>query len=630
MAIETPPSITPAPLPAPQRGDRITFSNRVDAFVTWLTLAVTQFAAVALNVAANATEAMGFATAAQAARDLAEDYRDAAAASALASSNSAASIALTANSTSSVVLGTGTKVFTVPAGKPFQAGAPVRASSAADLTRKMDGTIVSYSGTTLTTTMASFTGSGTAADWAITVTGATGAQGATGGVNGGSLTDSLNEKRGVDTPAATTLDIWGSGGNNFTLTGTTTITGFAAAPQAGARRRLLAAADTPLTDGANFIIKGGSITLAPGDEVEVVAETTTKFRLTVFRYNGEASKANALFTNVIQLTATGSFTAKKTGWHQVILTGSGGQGGMVMASTQGAATGAGAGGYASKIVWLFAGQTVSYTRGTGAAAATLSAVGLRDGTDGGVSMATGPGLALVANGGTGGKASNTAGAALAGGVGGTASGGDVNVKGGDGGSIALNAWKAGTWLATGGGAVGIQGIGYSAGTAYTFDSGVGSSAYAASGGAGVGGASGDALGTSASPAASGGGGAGGASPAGGPSSAGGPNYAGVAAGAVAVWGLAVMNATGGGQGGNDTNIWTSIYGGGSAGVRSAMNISGSAGAFAGSGGFAYSGTPSRNLNGGAYGGGGGGLSMQASSGSATVGAADGGTLIVYF
>lgn len=629
MAIETPPTITPAPLPAPQRGDRATFSNRVDAFVTWLTLAVSQFAAVALNVAANATEAMGFATAAQAARDLAEGYRDAAAASALAASNSAASIALTANSTSSVVLGTGTKVFTVPAGKPFQPGAPVRASSAADLTKKMDGTIVSYSGTTLTTTMTSFTGSGTAADWAITVTGAPGATGATGGVNGGSLTDSLNEKRGVDTPAAGTLDIWGSGGNNFTLTGTTTITGFAAAPQAGARRRLLAAAATPLTDGANFIIKGGSLTLSPGDEVDVVAETTTKFRLTVHKGNGEASKNAAAFTRMVQLTSSGTFTAKKTGWHQLIMTGAAGQGGIVMSASQGAATGGGAGGYTEKMVFLFAGQALSYTKGGGVAAFTQTGVGVRNGLGGGVSMLTGPGVAMMANGGTGGAASNVAGAAVAGGVGGTASGGDVNVKGGDGGAIAAAAWIAGTWVATGGGAVGVQGIGYSAGNADT-SIGTGAGVYAASGGAGVGGASGFASSNGATPGSSGGGGAGGASPdATGTTGNPGPNYAGSITGAVATWGPALANATGAGQTANAVASWALNPGGGSAGVRSAMNVGGTAGAFAGSGGLAFSGAL-QNLGGGPFGGGGGGVANQASSGSSIVGAADGGTLFIYY
>lgn len=52
----TPPTLTPAP-PAPQRQVKATFSDRVDAFVTWLVAAVAQFAALALNVFNNAKEA---------------------------------------------------------------------------------------------------------------------------------------------------------------------------------------------------------------------------------------------------------------------------------------------------------------------------------------------------------------------------------------------------------------------------------------------------------------------------------------------------------------------------------------------------------------------------------------------
>jgi hypothetical protein len=477
--------------------------------------------------------------------------------------------------------------------------------------------------------MTSFTGSGSVNDWLITVTGAQGAQGNTGGVNGGSLTDSLNEKRGVDTPAAGTLDIWGAGGNNFTLTGVVPIIGFAAAPQAGARRRLLAGAATPLTDSANFIIKGGSLTLAPGDEVEVVAETTTKFRLTVFRYSGEASKATANFTSMMKLTSSGTFTAKKTGWHDVRVTGAAGQGGIGMASTAIAASGAGAGGYAQKMVWLFAGQTLSYTRGLGAAAYSQVGVGVRNGPDGGISMVTGPGVAIVVNGGGGGKASNVVGTAVPGGIGGTASGGDINVQGGNGGDIAAASWIAATWVASGGGAVGVQGTSYSAGSPTTSTGS--SSNYAATGGAGVGGGSGSAATSGATPAASGGGGAGGPSvntvgiTGGDP----GPNYAGQNTGAVATWGFALENATGAGQTGNSVATWAPNPGGGSAGVRAAMSIAGTAGAFAGSGGLAFSGAL-QNLGGGLYGGGVGGVANQASSGTSIVGAADGGAMFVFF
>lgn len=90
MAIETPPSMTPVPTPAPQRGDRATFSDRVDAFVTWLVLAVTEFSLLAANVWNNATEALGFATTAL-------NSAAAASASAVDAAASAAAAAVTAN-----------------------------------------------------------------------------------------------------------------------------------------------------------------------------------------------------------------------------------------------------------------------------------------------------------------------------------------------------------------------------------------------------------------------------------------------------------------------------------------------------------------------------------------------------
>ncbi|MDQ1834668.1 hypothetical protein [Massilia scottii] len=64
MAVVTPPTITPAPTPAIQRGDRTTFSARVDAFITWLIAAVAQFGSVATNVFNNATDAAASASSA--------------------------------------------------------------------------------------------------------------------------------------------------------------------------------------------------------------------------------------------------------------------------------------------------------------------------------------------------------------------------------------------------------------------------------------------------------------------------------------------------------------------------------------------------------------------------------------
>lgn len=68
-------------------------------------------------------------------------------------------------SSSSVLIGTGTKVFTVPAGVHILAGNSATAVSGVN---SMTGTVTSYVGTTLTMSMTSVVGSGTLASWTIT------------------------------------------------------------------------------------------------------------------------------------------------------------------------------------------------------------------------------------------------------------------------------------------------------------------------------------------------------------------------------------------------------------------------------------------------------------------------------
>lgn len=98
MAIETPPSITPVPLPAPQRGDRTTFSDRVDDFVTWLSdPAIPDFQALADNVEHNAGEALAYATNSAASAVASDASADAAALSAAGAAASETGAALAAN-----------------------------------------------------------------------------------------------------------------------------------------------------------------------------------------------------------------------------------------------------------------------------------------------------------------------------------------------------------------------------------------------------------------------------------------------------------------------------------------------------------------------------------------------------
>jgi hypothetical protein len=100
------------------------------------------------------------------------------AASAAAAANSAAT--LTATSTTSTLIGTGSKTFTTQSGKQFQAGQTLKIVSQANSNNYMTGTVTSYSTTSLVFDVALVGGSGTFADWNISVSGIQGATGAAG------------------------------------------------------------------------------------------------------------------------------------------------------------------------------------------------------------------------------------------------------------------------------------------------------------------------------------------------------------------------------------------------------------------------------------------------------------------
>ncbi|WP_247776984.1 hypothetical protein [Bradyrhizobium sp. CW1] len=77
-------------------------------------------------------------------------------------------------STTSLVIGTGSKAFTTQSGLAYTNGARVRASSAANTSNWMEG-LATYSGTTLTIAVDKINGSGTFADWNLNVVGQPGA-----------------------------------------------------------------------------------------------------------------------------------------------------------------------------------------------------------------------------------------------------------------------------------------------------------------------------------------------------------------------------------------------------------------------------------------------------------------------
>lgn len=215
-------------------------------------------------------------------------------------------------SVTSNIIGTGAKTFTVSAGKSFQAGMYlVIADTAAPSTNSMFAQITSYSGTTLVVNVLSIVGSGTKTAWVISMTSAGGATlGANTFTGHQTMTtgDSFNES--ISTLASSaTPDIWSAQSNIINYTGTVTATGFAAAPQAGVRRTLICAAACSFTAGANMLIDGGaSFTAAAGDTVEVVAVTTTQFRLKIMRADGGAVVPDSKIISINATVATNALT----------------------------------------------------------------------------------------------------------------------------------------------------------------------------------------------------------------------------------------------------------------------------------------------------------------------------------
>jgi hypothetical protein len=201
-------------------------------------------------------------------------------------------LATTTTSSSSVLIGTGSKTFTIPAGLGFVIGQSLTISSTASPANRMYGQVTSYSGTTLVVNVTIIGGSGTLAAWTIAlaaeILGATlGANAFTGHqtmATGAALNESISTLASSATP-----DIWSAQSNVINYTGTVTAIGFAAAPQAGVRRTLILAGAASFTAGPNMLIDGVvSFTGAAGDVVEVIAVTTTQFRLKIMRADGTA------------------------------------------------------------------------------------------------------------------------------------------------------------------------------------------------------------------------------------------------------------------------------------------------------------------------------------------------------
>lgn len=104
---------------------------------------------------------------------------------------------------------------------------------------------------------------------------------------------SIIEAEGADVASAATTNIWATDGNTRHITGTTTITSFGTAPQAGAWQKVIFDGVLTLTHSANLNLPGAAnITTAAGDFAFVYADTTTQFDVLYFRADGTAVVAS--------------------------------------------------------------------------------------------------------------------------------------------------------------------------------------------------------------------------------------------------------------------------------------------------------------------------------------------------
>ena len=174
-------------------------------------------------------------------------------------------------------------------GKSFLPGYYVMITdTSAPATNNMFGMVTSYNSTNgvAVVNVTAKNGSGTISAWTIV---AASQSGVTLGSN--TFTGFQNFSRATVASAATTADIWNALGNQINFTGTATVTGFPAAPQAGASRKLICAGACSFTAGANMLIdgvsSGNTVTCATNDIIYVEAVSTTQFRLTRIRYLGK-------------------------------------------------------------------------------------------------------------------------------------------------------------------------------------------------------------------------------------------------------------------------------------------------------------------------------------------------------
>ena len=169
-----------------------------------------------------------------------------------------------ATSTTSLTISAASKTLTIQTGKSIVVGMTVKIASTASPTNWMLGDVTAYtSGTgSLTVNVVLTNGSGTFADWTVSLSGSVPATVATTGSN--TYTGVQNEFHGADIASAATINLTTATGNLVDVTGTTTITAITLAD--GYERTVRFTGVLTLTNGASLVLPSGAdITTAAGD-----------------------------------------------------------------------------------------------------------------------------------------------------------------------------------------------------------------------------------------------------------------------------------------------------------------------------------------------------------------------------
>ena len=177
-------------------------------------------------------------------------------------------------STTELTIGSGLKVLEVELDKSLFAGMTVRLAAKIAPSNWMQGDVQSYDKLTgaLTFQVTMRQGSGTYSDWVLSP-----------------ATSLESNANGADVASSATPNIWLTDGNKRNITGVVSILGFAESSYAGQTQWLRFETGLTLISSADLILGRSSYTTTDGDRALVIAETTTRFRVILFRVDGKAT-----------------------------------------------------------------------------------------------------------------------------------------------------------------------------------------------------------------------------------------------------------------------------------------------------------------------------------------------------